>query len=240
MHGNGAKVMTKRKKSSELVRARKETKRLQRETNTRIRKATKKAKKSGDQIELKKIHKIKKTFSNSLKPVGKAGLPKTYTHNVMWEKGRALELKRLNNRTVLSKKKKKRQTKKTFEKLFGKEKTKKYYQKIGGSEMNKLSNELWEQLYKAQDMLFAAGIVPADEIMGKTGSIGSGLLETGKELVNSGYWAKVSIELGKVKFENNSESASIKLSQKTKRTKIKSGELSEAIVKWYKQQYGMR
>ena len=82
MHGNGEKDMTKRIKSSELVRARKETKRLQREANTRIRKAIKDAKKSGDKVELKNVLKVKKTFSNSLKPAGKSGLPKSYTHRI--------------------------------------------------------------------------------------------------------------------------------------------------------------
>lgn len=237
MHGNGDLIMTKRIKSSDLVRARKETKRLQREANTRIRKAIKRAKKSGDTIELKKIHRVKKTFSNSLKPVGKTGLPKSYTHNVNWERGRAMQLKKFNHSTVLSKKKKKRQTTRTFEKLFGKEKTKELYHKIGGSVMNKMSSEFWDQLYKAQDMLFSAGIVPADEIMGGKGSIGSGLLETGKELVKSGYWDKIKFELGKV--HSNRSGSSIKLSIETDKKKITTNDLAESIFAWYKQEYGL-
>lgn len=233
--------MTKRKKSSDLVRARKETKRLQREARTRIRKARKQAQKNGDKIELEKINKLEKNFSNSLKSAGKSGLPKSYTRNTMWEKGRALDLEKLNNKGVLNKKKKKRQTRRTFEKIYGKEKTKEIAKTIGGSEMSKLSNEFWEQLYQAQDRLYALGIVPADEIMGKYGAIGSGLLETGKDLVKDGFWSKVTIDLGKVHFENSkTATATEKLTMKKKTKKIKSGELADAIVQWYKQQYGIR
>lgn len=233
--------MTKRKKSSDLVKARKETKRLQKEARARIRKARKRAQKIGDIIELEKINKLEKNFSNSLKSSGKSGLPKSYTHNTMWEKGRALDLEKLNNKAVLSKKKRKRHTRRTFEKIYGKKKTKEIARKIGGAEMSKLSNEFWEQLYQAQDRLFALGIVPADEIMGKFGSIGSGLLETGKDLVKDGFWSKVSIQLGKVEFEDStSATASEKLTMKKKKKKIESGNLADAIVQWYKQQYGIK
>lgn len=242
MHGNGVKVMTKRIKSSELVRARKETKRLQREANTRIRKAMKDAKRSGDNIELEKINRIKKTFSNSLKPVGRTGLPKSYTHNVMWEKGRALDLKKLNSRSILSKKKKQRITRRTFENLFGKEKTREYLNKIGGREMNRMSNDFWEEMYKAQDRLYAAGIVPADEIMGKYGSIGSGLLATGKKVVNDGYWSecKVLIEDGSptgVDGEMPKIKMAVPAPPNDEKVEIK--DLSDAIVEYYKGKYGI-
>lgn len=235
------KDMTKRIKSSELVRARKETKRLQREANTRIRKAMKAAKRSGDKIELEKINRIKKTFSNSLKPVGKTGLPKSYTHNIMWEKGRAMELKRLNSRTVLSKKRKQKITRKTFEKLFGKEKTREYLNKIGGSEMNRMSNEFWDQMYKAQDMLYSSGIVPADEIMGRYGSIGSGLLKTGKQVVNSGYWSdrKVVIDDGSTGDEGETPKIKLLIPTSEKDDKVETQDLATAIVKYYKGKYGL-
>lgn len=232
--------MTKRTKSSDLVKARKETKRLQREAKTRLRKARKHAQESGDDIELEKLSKLEKRFFNSLKSSGKSGLPKSYTHNVMWEKGRALALKELNRKNVLSKKGKRRQSRRTFERLFGKSKTKTILHKIGGREMSRLSNEFWQQMYMAQDMLFALGIVPADEIMGRWGSIGSGLLETGKEVVNDGYWTGLNL-----KFENgfsgdgSSSTASLKLVVSDDETKVETSELAVAIVEWYKEKYGL-
>lgn len=237
MLGNGVSSMTKRKKSSDLTRARKETKRLQREANTRIRKATKRARKNGDDIALKKIEQLKKSHSNSLSSNNKSNLPKSFKHNVMREKGRAIQLKRLNKSSVLSKKKQKRQTTKTFEKLYGKEKTKEIMGAIGGAEMNKLSNQFWEQLYKAQDMLYSMGIVPADEIMGKFGSIGSGLLEAGKQVAKDGYWAKLTIDLSPVQVTSNSINEKIKA--KTTKKKVQTSELAEAIIAHYKQQYGL-
>ena len=74
--------MTKRVKSSDLVKARKETKRLQREAQARIRKAKKSAIRSGDQIALDNVSKLEKTFKNSLTSVGKLNLPKTYKNTV--------------------------------------------------------------------------------------------------------------------------------------------------------------
>lgn len=229
--------MTKRKKSSELARARKETKRLQREAKTRIRKAVKSAKVNGDDIALKKIEQLRKGYSNTLSNKKQSSLPKTFRKNVMREKGRASQLKRLNHGSVLSKKKQKRQTAKTFEKLYGKEKTKAILGAIGGGKMNKLSNEFWEQLYKAQDMLFAKGIVPADEIMGKFGSIGSGLLEAGKQVAKDGFWAKTTIDLGHLQVSGNSMSEKLTATTKTKKVAI--SELADAIVEHYKLQYGL-
>lgn len=229
--------MTKRSKSSDLVRARKETKRLQREAQARIRKATRRAVKSGDNIELQKIERLKKNYSNSLSNKNNASLPKSFRNNVMRERGRAIQLKQLTQKAVLSKKKQKRQTRRTFEKLFGKDKTKSYLNTIGGSKMNRMSNEFWEQLYKAQDMLFSLGIVPADEIMGRWGSIGSGLLDTGKQMVNDGFWEDVTIDLGD--SEAAGTTASTDVNVKVEDKKIKTEELSQAIVQWYKQKYGI-
>ena len=229
--------MTKRKKSSELVRARKETKRLQREANTRIRKAIKSAKINNDSIALEKIEKIKKSYSNSLSINKKSNLPKSFRHNVMREKGRAIQLEKLNHSSILSKKKQKRQTMRTFEKVYGKEKTKAILGAIGGGRMNKLSNEFWEQLYKAQDMLYSMGIVPADEIMGKFGSIGSGLLEAGKQVAKNGYWAKVEIDLSPIQVTKESIKENIK-AQTTKK-KVTTSELADAIIAHYKQEYGL-
>lgn len=230
------KAMTKRAKSSDLVKARKETKRLQREARTRIRKAKKRAKKSGDNIALDNISRLEKSFSKSLTSVGKLNLPKSYRNNVMWEKGRKLQLENLVRKSCLSKKREKRQTRRTFERLFGKEKTQSLLKTIGGSKMTKMSNEFWEQLYKAQDQLFAIGIVPADEIMGKWGSIGSGLLDTGKQMVHDGYWENVTIEMSD--GETSNSYASTDIVAKTERKKIETSELSDAIVNWYKAQYG--
>lgn len=237
MPGREETVMTKRSKSSDLVKARKETKRLQREAQARIRKATRRAMKSGDNIELQKIERLKKNYANSLSNKNNASLPKSFRNNVMRERGRAIQLKQLTQKAVLSKKKQKRQTRRTFEKLFGKDKTKSYLKTIGGSKMNRMSNEFWEQMYKAQDMLFAMGIVPADEIMGKWGSIGSGLLDTGKHVVNDGFWEDVTIELGD--SEATGTTASTDLNVKVEDKKIKTEELSKAIVQWYKQKYGI-
>ena len=188
MPGNGVNVLTKRIKSSSLVKARKETKRLQREARTRIRKARKHAQESGDEIEFKKLDKISKNFKKSLTATSKEKLSKSFKNNVMRERGKALNLEQLLKNSTLSTKARKRVTKRTFEKLFGKEKTKELSSKIGGREMSRMSNQFWDEMYKAQDKLYASGIVPADEIMGKWGSIGSGLLKTGKTLINEGYW----------------------------------------------------
>ena len=229
--------MTKRIKSSDLVRARKETKRLQRETQTRIRKATRKAMKSGDTIQLQKIEELKKNYANTLSNKSNNLLPKSFKNNVMRERGRAIQLKYLSQKTELSQKKQKRQTRRTFDKLFGKDKTKEYLKTIGGSQMSKMSSEFWEQMYKAQDMLFALGIVPADEIMGKWGSIGSGLLDTGKQIVDDGFWEDVTIELGD--SEATSTSASTDVNFKVEEKKIKTEDLASAIVEWYKKKYGI-
>lgn len=237
MHGNEEMTMTKRTKSSDLVRARKETKRLQREAQTRIRKAIKRAKNAGDTIQLKKIEQLQKTHASSLASINKSGLPKSFRNNVMREKGRAMQLKKLMQNSILSKNKQKKQVRKTFEKLFGKEKTKSLLSTIGGSQMSRMSSEFWEQMYKAQDMLFSIGIVPADEIMGKYGSIGSGLLDTGKQLVNDGFWE--SFELDVEDNDNNGSYVHTDLVLKKDDKKIKTSELSSAIVDWYKQKYGL-
>lgn len=234
--------MTKRIKSSALVKARKETKRLQREARTRIRKAKKYAQESGDTKELKKLSELEKRNSRSLKSVGKTGLPKSYTHNVKWEKGRALNLKELNSSTLLNKKKKARVTRRTFEHLFGKEKTKGYLNTLGGREMTRMSNQFWDEMYKAQDKLYAAGIVPADEIMGKWGSIGSGLLKTGKTLVNDGYWSNrkvVIMERTKDDISGEMPEIPLVISTSEKYEKVENQELSDAIVEYYKSKYGI-
>lgn len=224
--------MTKRIKSSALIKARKETKRLQREARTRIRKAKKYAQESGDTKELKKLSELEKRNSRSLKSVGKSGLPKSYTHNVKWEKGRALNLKELNSSTLLNKKKKARVTRRTFENLFGKEKTTGYLNTIGGREMTRMSNKFWDQMYEAQDMLFSMGIVPADEIMGRWGSIGSGLLNVGTKLVNDGYWSSIKIDI-----DSKNNGTWVVMSEQDDR--VTESDLASAIVTRYKQQYGL-
>ena len=239
MLGNGAQIMTKRIKSSSLVKARKETKRLQREARTRIRKAKKHARESGDELEMKKIKGLESRFSNSLTSSGKSGLPKSYTHNVMWEKGRALDLKDLVNKGVLNNKKRQRQTRRTFEHLFGKEKTKAIAQKMGGREMSRMSNQFWDEMYKAQDRLFAKGIVPADEIMGKWGSIGSGLLKTGKMLVNEGYWSKLNVEITTNTGDDGDTPPMLRAVSQGDDEQVETQDLSDAIVKWYEQKYGL-
>lgn len=231
--------MTKRIKSSKLVKARKETKRLQREARTRIRKAKKYAQESGDTKELKKLNELEKRFSNSLKSSGKSGLPKSYTHNVKWEQGRALDLKKLNSKTLLNQKKKARVTRRTFEHLFGKEKTSGYLNKIGGRQMNKLSNDFWDEMYKAQDLLYSSGIVPADEIMGKWGSIGSGLLKTGKAIVNDGYWSGRKVEITSTVTDDGETVSMLKVVSSENDTKVETKDLSDAIVDYYKKKYGL-
>lgn len=231
--------MTKKKKSSDLVKARKETKRLQREARTRIRKAKKYAQESGDIKELKKLSELEKSYSSSLKSGGKSGLPKSYTHNVMWEKGRALNLKTLNSKTLLNQKKKARVTRRTIEHLFGKEKTRELSSKIGGREMSRMSNQFWDEMYKAQDLLYSSGIVPADEIMGKWGSIGSGLLKTGKILVNDGYWSGQKVIIKTTESVDSETVSMLKVVSNDKYNKIEPKDLSEAIVDYYKEKYGL-
>lgn len=231
--------MTKRIKSSALVKARKETKRLQKEARTRIRKAKKYAHESGDKKELKKLSELEKRYASSLKSGGKSGLPKSYTHNVMWEKGRALNLKELNSKTLLNQKKKARVTRRTFEHLFGEKKTTDYLNTIGGRQMNKLSNDFWDEMYKAQDLLYSSGIVPADEIMGKWGSIGSGLLKTGKMLVNDGYWSGQKVVIRTTETENGETVPMLKVVSGENDEKVETKDLSEAIVDWYKEKYNL-
>lgn len=224
--------MTKKIKSSDLVKARKETKRLQREAKTRLRKAMRDAKKSGDDIELQKLERIAKNFAKSLLSTSKEKLPKSFKSNVMRERGKALNLEHLLKKSDLNKKAKKRQTRKTFERIFGKERTGTLLGTIGGREMGRLSNEFWEQLYKAQDMLFALGIVPADEIMGLWGSIGSGLLEIGTKLVNDGYWSSIKIDINP---KNNG--TWVVISEQDDR--VTESDLASAIIAWYKRHYGI-
>lgn len=234
--------MTKRIKSSELVKARKETKRLQREARTRIRKARKHAQESGDEIELKKLDKISKNFKNSLKSTSKEKLPNSFKHNVMRERGKALNLKQLLKNSTLSTKGRKRVTRRTFEKLFGEEKTRELSSKIGGREMSRMSNQFWDEMYKAQDKLFASGIVPADEIMGKWGSIGSGLLASGKKLINDGYWSDKKVTIMEADSEGvNGEmpTPNIMIAEAPTYTKVENETLSDAIVNWYKEKYGL-
>lgn len=239
MPGNVGNVMTKRKKSSDLVKARKETKRLQREARTRIRKARKHAQESGDEIELKKLDKISRNFEKSLKSTSAEKLPKSFKNNVMRERGKALNLERLLKKSNLSAKGKKRVTQRTFERLFGKEKTKELSSKIGGREMTRMSNQFWDEMYKAQDKLYAAGIVPADEIMGKWGSIGSGLLATGKKLVNDGYWSGRKVEISSNISDDGDTPPMLKVVTSENDNQVETSDLSEAIVNWYKEKYGL-
>lgn len=232
MLGNGVIVMTKRKKSSNLVKARKETKRLQREAKTRLRKAMREAQESNDDIELQRLERVAKNFAKSLLPTSKENLPKSFKNNVMRERGKALNLEHMLKKSDLSKKAKKRQTRKTFNRIFGEEKTGAILGKIGGRKMARLSNEFWEQLYKAQDMLFSMGIVPADEIMGRWGSIGSGLLEVGTKLVNDGYWTSIKIDI-----DPKNNGTWVVLSEQD--DKVTETDLASAIVTWYKKQYGL-
>ena len=232
MLGSEANVMTKRKKSSDLVKARKETKRLQREAKTRLRKAMQEAQESNDDIELQKLERIAKNFAKTLLSTSKENLPKSFKSNVMRERGKSLNLERLLKKSDLNKKAKKRQTRKTFERIFGKEKTVAILGTIGGREMGRLSNAFWEQLYKAQDILFALGIVPADEIMGRWGSIGSGLLEVGTKLVNDGYWSSI-----KINIDPKNNGTWVVMSEQDDR--VTETDLASAIVEWYKQHYGI-
>lgn len=236
--------MTKRIKSSNLVKARKETKRLQREAKTRIRKAANRARKNGDDISMKKIEQLEKNFSNSLTS-NKSGLPKSFRNNVMREKGRAIQLKRLISKSDLSKKKQKRISRRTIERLLGKEKTDLLVKKVGGGQLTKLSNQFWEQMYQAQDRLYSLGIVPADEIMGKYGSIGSGLLSTGKQVINDGYWANHKVDIMQDSHETDWESndlideLGITEPAQPIEIKVENKDLADAIVEWYKSKYGI-
>lgn len=233
--------MTKKVKSSELVRARKETKRLQREARTRIRKARKIAKQSGDRVQLERLDRIEKQFSNSLESIGKSKLPKSFKNNVMREKGRAIMLKKLIRTSDLSKKKQKRISRRTIERLIGKEKTDLLVKKVGGGQLTKMSNQFWQEMYQAQDRLYSMGIVPADEIMGKYGSIGSGLLNTGKLVVNDGYWSshKVVLDQGDVDDDDEMTTPRLTLVAPENDDKVVNTDLASAIVQYYKSKYGI-
>lgn len=230
------KTMTKRVKSSKLVKARKETKRLQREAQTRIRKAKARAIRAGDKNALKQIAKYEtKTFKDTLTPASK--IMDVKNKNFQWEKGRQLRLKDLMKREAISHKRQKRNTKRTFETLFGKEKTKELLKTIGGSQMTQMSDEFWEEIGKAKDLLHSAGI-PWESLEDEHGTKGSGLLvNTGRTMVQDGYWENVTIELGD--SETSGYTTYTDIDVKENRRKIQSNELADTIVQWYKERYGL-
>lgn len=229
--------MTKKAKSSDIVKARKETKRLQRQAQTRIRKMTKKAKKTGNTHALKQLEELQRKNSKFLSNSGISSLPKSLKNNVLREQGRAMKLHQLlTQNTTLSQKRQKKVARKTFERLFGKEKTSSFLNTIGGTQMSKLSDEFWEQMYKAQDVLSSEGFVPPRTLYGRYGSIGSGLLDTGKQLVHDGFWERVTFG-----FETDSSGslASTDLVVKVEDKRIETEDLSKAIVQWFKNYYGI-
>ena len=78
--------------------------------------------------------------------------------------------------------------------------------------------------------------------MGKWGSIGSGLLATGKKLINDGYWSdkKVTIiEADSNGVDGEMPEPNIMIAEAPKYTKVENKTLSDAIVEWYEQKYGL-
>lgn len=215
--------------ASELTKARKRSKKLRREAQTRIRKARKQALDSEDEIALENIEKIAKKFARALMPTSKEkGLSNRMKSNVNREIGKELTLERLNKRQALNQKKQKRVANQTFKKIYG-DKAKGMIMDLGQREVNKRSNEFWHAMYEAQDLLASAGFVPIEEIYGRNGSIGSGLLEVGTSLIDNGYWADFSIEY---KPDN---SAWVVMSEDG----IDEMSLPQAILKYYEQEYDM-
>lgn len=216
--------------AKDLTITRKRTKKLRREAQNRIRKARREAMEADDRVALDRLEKIAKEFERALTPINKEkGLSKRLKHNVNREIGKELKLEDLNKKPILNKKKQKRLSTRTFNKIFGKEKAKPMIMELGTREVNKRSNEFWHAMYQAQDMLLSAGFVPIEEIYGPHGSIGSDLLEVGSNLVDNGFWATIHLDY------KEDYSTWVVMDEDD----IDEQTLPEAIFKYYEQQYDM-
>ena len=210
--------------ASDLVKTRKRVKKLRRQVETRIRKARKQAMQSNDSVALERLKKIEQEYKRPLTPIGKEQyLSKKMKANVNREIGKELKLEKLIKNEALNFKKQRRVTSKTYEKIYGSA-AKKEVRKIGIKEAKRRSNQFWEQVYKAQDMLVASGFVPMEEIYGRGGSAGSDLVAVASSIVRNNYRTRYSKRRG---------------NWVTKGKHGKETSVSKAIFNHYKKKYGM-
>lgn len=210
--------------ASDLVKTRKRVKKLRRQAENRIRKARKQAIKSNDSVALEKLKKIERDYKRPLTPIGKEQhLSRKMRSNVNREIGKELKLERLIKNEALNFKKQKRVTSKTYERIYGSA-AKNEVRKIGIREAKRRSNQFWEQVYKAQDMLVASGFVPIEEVYGRGGSAGSDLVAVASSIVRNSMRTHYSKRRG---------------NWVTKGKHGKETSISEAIFNHYKKKYGM-
>lgn len=229
-----------RKHASDYTKVHKESKKMQREAQTKIRQAMKQAANDKDVREVEAINERVQHYIHSLTPAIKEGLPKSFQHNVARETGKASRLKKMINTKEFNKKKQKRVATRTMQKIFGKK-----WQNVAltnkwtGGDIRMYSNEFWRQLYIAQDYLASAGLVSPEQIYGRDGSIGSDLLQTGKDIVNDGYWQDMSISFKK-ETRGDGEVALVMTTNVDDDGKVTTQELSAAIVQYYQDKYDLR
>lgn len=229
-----------RKHASDYTKAHKESKKMQREARTKIRQAMKQATNDKDVREVEAINERIQHYIHSLTPAIKEGLPKSFQHNVSRETGKASRLKHMINTKEFNKKKQKRVATRTMEKIFGKK-----WQNVAlsnkwtGGDIRMYSNEFWRQLYIAQDYLASSGLVSPEQIYGRDGSIGSDLLQIGKDIVNDGYWQDMSISFKK-ETRGNGEVALVMTTNVDDDGKVTTQELSAAIVQYYQDKFDLR
>lgn len=217
--------MTKRYgHASDLTKTRKRVKKLRRQAETRIRKARKQARISNDSIALEKLKKIEREYKRPLTPIGKEQhLTKKMRSNVNREIGKELQLEKLIKNEALNFKKQRRVTSKTYQKIYG-DHAKAEVHKIGLREAKRRSNQFWDEVYKAQDMLVASGYVPIEEVYGRGGSAGSDLVSIASSVVRNKYITR---------YSKSGKKWVVNLGNGKKTT------VSRAIVHHYKKKYGM-
>lgn len=229
-----------RKHASAYTKAHKESKKMQREARTKIRQAMKQAANDRDVREVEAINERIQHYIHSLTPAIKEGLPKSFRHNVKRELGKTSRLKKFVNSKEFNKKKQKRIATRTMQKIFGKQ-----WQNVAlankwtGGDIRMYSNEFWRQLYIAQDYLASTGLVSPEQIYGRNGSIGSDLLQTGKDIVNDGYWQEMSISFKK-RHLGDGEVAMVVTTSVDDAGKVTTQELAAAIVQYYQDKYNLR
>lgn len=229
-----------RKHVNDYVRAHKESKRMQKEARTRIRKAMKQAANDKDVREVEAINERIQHYIHSLTPAIKEGLPKSFRHNVQRETGKASRLKKMVKTKEFNKKKQKRIVNRTMQKIFGEQwKNVALSNKWTGGDIRMYSNEFWRQLYIAQDYLASSGLVSPEQIYGRDGSIGSDLLQTGKDIVNDGYWQDMTISFRK-ETRGDGEVALVMTTNVDDSGKVTTQELSAAIVQYYQDKFNLR
>ena len=229
-----------RKQASKYTKAHKESKKMQREARTKIRQAMKQAANDKDVREVEAINEKIQHYIHSLTPAIKEGLPKSFQHNVKREMGKTSRLKKFVNSKEFNKKKQKRVATRTMQKIFGKQwKNVALDNHWTGGDIRMYSNEFWRQLYIAQDYLASTGLVSPEQIYGRNGSIGSDLLQTGKDILNDGYWQDMTISFKK-EIRGAGEVALVVTTNVDDSGKVTTRELSAAIVQYYQDKFNMR